>query len=188
MNMIQRTSIIALSLFVAISGLAGCQEAEYKVIGDNKKDIEQYAESRDRALVYLNKTLAYVGEVRDMKSRLAGVALQDQNKKMLDLKTEGDALIKAFAPLSHCRGAGEKAQAYWTTVAASKSPEVDLIAYVEEAKACQAQINVGPKPLAYLETAAGKAAPFEGCSKLAGGNAEGKIQNWSCPAELLSKK
>lgn len=186
--MIQRTSIIALSLFVAISGLVGCQESEYKVIGDNKKDIEQYAAGRDQALVYLNKTLAYVGEVRDMKTRLVGVALQDQHKKMLDLKTEGDTLIKAFAPLSHCRGAGEKAQAYWSAVAASKSPEVALIAYVEEAKVCQDQINIGPKLLAYVETAAGKAAPFEGCSKLAGENSEGKNQNWSCPAELLSKK
>lgn len=191
MNKTQRATLIALAIAVAASGLAGCNDPGYKVTGDNKKEIEQYSENREHAIAYLLKTTAYVGEIKEMKSLPVGADLPAQHKKMLALRSEGDALGTMFSPLSHCRGAGYKAQEYWSVVAGNiptETPEEALTAYVEAAKNCQEQIDNGPKSITYLETAIDKKPPADGCLKVVSLGSEEKTQSWSCSTELLSKK
>ncbi|WP_233281691.1 hypothetical protein [Pseudomonas tructae] len=183
--------IAGLCLAAAISGLSGCNDPGYKVTGDNQKQLDQYSTHREGAIAYLLKTTVYVGEIRAMKSLPAGPALPAQHKKMLALRTEGDALGDIFSPLSYCRRAGYKAQEYWSVVAGNiqtETPENALAAYVEEARNCQGQIDSGPKPITYIETAIDKKPPVEGCLKIISLGSEEKVQGWSCSTELLSKK
>lgn len=187
-----RNSVIAgLCISGAVLALSGCNEPGYKVTGNNQKELDQYAAHREDAIAYLLKTSVYVGEVKAMKSLPVGPALPAQSKKMLDLRTEGDALGDMFSPLSYCRGAGYKAQEYWSVVAGNirtETPESALAAYVEAAQDCQGQIDKAPKPETYIETAIDKAPPVEGCLKIISLGSEEKVQSWSCSSELLSKK
>ncbi|WP_430444982.1 MAG: hypothetical protein ACQZ2J_28055 [Pseudomonas piscis] len=190
MKKIKRSAIIGLCL-AAISGIAGCNDPGYKVTGDNKKVLDQYSANREEAIAYLLKTTVYVGEVRAMQALPVGPALSAQHKKMLELEAEGDALGDMFSPLSHCSGAGSKAEAYWSVVAGSirtQTPEQALAAYVEEAKNCQQQIDTGPKPTTYIETDIDKKPPVDGCLRIISLGSEEKVQQWSCLTELLSRK
>ncbi|WP_148059028.1 hypothetical protein [Pseudomonas chlororaphis] len=192
MKKVQRSATVGLCLAATISGLSGCNDPGYKVTGNNKKELDQYSANREGAIAYLLKTTAYVGEIRAMKSLPGGgPALPAQHKKMLALRAEGDALGDMFSPLSYCRGAGYKAQEYWSVVAGNirtETPEDALAAYVEEAKNCQDQIDNGPKPKTYIETDIDKKPPVDGCLKIISLGSEEKVQGWSCSTELLSKR
>ena len=162
----------------------------YKVTGDNKKEVSQYWERRDRAISYLLKTTAYVGEIKSESSLPVGQALILQNKKILDLRSEGDAFGGVLSPLSHCRGAGLKAQEYWSTVAgaiSTQSPGEALNEYVAEVRGCQKQIDNPPQELTYIETQLGKKPPVDGCLKILSLSEEDKAQGWSCRSDILSK-
>lgn len=191
MKKVKGLVVVGLCLAAAISGLSGCNDPGYKVTGDNKKELDQYSAHREEAIAYLLKTTVYVGEIRAMKSLPVGPALPGQHKKMLALRAEGDALGDMFSPLSYCRGAGYKAQEYWSVVAGNirtETPENALAAYVEEARNCQGQIDNGPKSVTYIETTIDKKPPVEGCLKIISLGSEEKVQGWSCPTELLSNK
>lgn len=178
---------VALSVTMA---LVGCNDQGYKVTGDNKKEISQYEKQREEAIAYLLKTTAYVGEVRGLSALPVGADLIGQNKKMLALKSEGDA-FGVLSPLSLCRGAGYKAQEYWLTVAGTvrtQSPEEALKAYVNEAQGCQGQIDNAPAAVTYIETPLDKQAPVDGCLKVVSLGDDEKMQAWTCPSELLSRK
>lgn len=191
MKKVRSSVIFGLCLAATLSGLSGCNDPEYKITGDNKKELDQYEANRGDAIAYLLKTTVYVGEIKAMESLPVGPALVAQNKKMLDLRAEGDALGSAFSPLSHCRGAGYKAQEYWSVVAGdirTETPEDALAAYVQSAQDCQGQIDNAPKPITYIETDIDKLPPVEGCLEVISLGSDEKVRGWSCPSDLLSKK
>ncbi|TFF38649.1 hypothetical protein [Pseudomonas sp. RIT623] len=186
----QRPVFWASAALLATAALVGCNDQGYKVTGDNKKEITQYQEQRGDAIAYLLKTTVYVGEIRGLAALPVGPELVAKSKKMLALKSEGDA-FGMLSPLSQCRGIGYKAQEYWLTVAGTirtQTPEDALNAYVKEAQGCQEQIDTAPAAVTYIETSLGKNPPVDGCLKVISLGEEEKVQNWSCPAQLLSKQ
>lgn len=186
----QRSIWMAVSTLLVVSAISGCKDKGYKVTGDNKKEVSQYWGQRDSAMSYLLKTTVYVGEVRSQAALPEGRALVLQSKKMLDLRSEGDAFGGVVSALSHCRGAGFKAQEYWLTMAgtiSTQSPDEALNAYVAEAQGCQEQIDNPPKELTYIETPLDKKPPVDGCLKVISLGEQEKVQGWSCRSELLSR-
>lgn len=186
----QRTILAGLSLAASAIGLFGCGNPGYKVTGDNKKVIAEYAEKRDAAIAYLLKTSVYVGEIRSMETLPTGVALATQSKKMLTLKSEADVFGGVLSPLSHCRDTGLKAQEYWSVVAGgvrTESPDAALAAYVAEAQQCQNQIDSAPVALVYVETQVGGAPPLDNCLEVVSLDSSEKVQSWSCPAGSMPK-
>lgn len=187
----QRSICMAVSTLLVVSAMAGCKDKSYKVTGDNKKEVSQYWGQRDRAMSYLLKTTVYVGEIRSQTALPEGRALVLQSKKMLELRSEGDAFGGVLSALSHCRGAGFKAQEYWLTVAgtiSTQSPNEALDAYVAEAQGCQEQIDNPPQELTYIETPLDEKPPIDGCLKVLSLGGEDRAQGWSCRSSMLSKE
>lgn len=186
----QRSICIAVSTLLVVSAMAGCKDKGYKVTGDNKEEVSQYWKRHDSAITYLLKTTVYVGEVRSQTALPVGRALALQSKKMLELRSEGEAFGSFLSALSHCRGAGFKAQEYWLTVAgtiSTQSPDEALNAYVKEAQGCQEQIDNPPQELTYIETPLDKNPPVDGCLKILSLSEEDEAQRWSCRSDILSK-
>lgn len=191
MVLLQRAMATGLVCIAAAVGLSGCNDPSYKVTGDNKSVLSEYTAKREAAIAYLLKTSVYVGEIRAMKELPAGAALPAQSQKMLALRGEADALGGIISPLSHCRGAGYKAQEYWAVVEGSirtETPDSALAGYVEEAQQCQEQIDNPPKSETYIETAIGGKPPVSECLEVVSLGSDEKVQAWSCPSELLSKR
>ncbi|NIF18681.1 hypothetical protein [Pantoea sp. Cy-639] len=186
----QRRVFLAAVALSITTALVGCNDQSYKVTGDNKKEISQYEKQREEAIAYLLKTTAHVGEIRSLSVLPVGADLVAQSKKMLALKSEGDA-FGVLSPLSHCRGAGYKAQEYWLTMAGTvrtQTSEEALKVYVNEAQGCQEQIDNAPAAVTFIETPLHKQAPVEGCLKVVSLGDQEKVQAWTCPSELLSRK
>ncbi|MFZ5936720.1 hypothetical protein ACOKS3_18065 [Pseudomonas sp. HS6-2] len=186
----QRAVFLAAVALSVTTALVGCKDQGYKITGNNQKEIGQYEKQREEAMAYLLKTTAHVGEIRGLSTLPVGADLVGQNKKMLALKSEGDA-FGVLSPLSQCRGAGYKAQEYWLTVAGTvrtQTPEEALKAYVNEAQGCQQQIDNAPAAVTYIETPLDKHAPVDGCLKVVSLGGDEKVQAWTCPSDLLSRK
>jgi hypothetical protein len=186
----QRPVFLAAVALSVTTALVGCNDQGYKVIGDNQKEISQYEKQRGEAIAYLSKTTAHVGEIRGLSTLPVAADLVGQSKKMLALKSEGDA-FGVLSPLSQCRGAGYKAQEYWLTVVGNirtQTPEEALKEYVNEAQGCQEQIDNAPVAVTYIEAPRDKHAPVDSCLKVVSLSENEKVQAWTCPSEQLSRK